>query len=348
MRLAVTGASGLLGANILRCAHEAGHGAVALARAGSRCDTAEALGVPVIRADLTAGPDLLAQALAGAETVIHTAATFSYHDDPASLHAIAVEGTRAVLEAAARAGVRRAVVTSSSVVFGYAFAPEPIDENAGLADTTGEPPYVAAKTAQHRAALEVGERTGLEVVLACPTMSLGPTASTLGPSNGLILAYLADRTRSTYAGGCNLVSARDVAQGHVLLAERGEPGRAYLLGANNMTWRAIHNEIGRLTGVGGPRLEISPALALLAAGAEETAARLAGRPPLSTRTQAGMLGRYYWYDDSRARALGYVPRPAAEALLETIAWLVASPHVSRELRTTIRLADEVHRWRYRR
>ena len=62
----------------------------------------------------------------------------------------------------------------------------------------------------------------LDVRLACPTMTLGPTSARLGPSNGIIVAYLADPFASTYPGGCNLVSARDVAAGHVLIAEHGE------------------------------------------------------------------------------------------------------------------------------
>lgn len=348
MRFAVTGASGLIGTNVLRAAVGAGHDAVGLARPGSDCREIEALGVRVARADILGTADALVAALAGADVLIHTAATFSYSAKADALHDVAVRGTRAILRAAAEVGIGRAVITSSSVVFGYSSAPEPRSESAGVSDPAGEPAYVAAKIAQDRAALEIGDALGLEVVLACPTMTLGATATVLGPSNALILAYLADATRSTYPGGCNIVSADDIGAAHLLLAERGEAGRHYLLGSENLRWSQIHHGIGRLTGVGGPGFEISPSLAALAARAEELAARLAGRAPLSTREQASMLGRFYWYDDSAARALGYDPRPAAAALLETVSWLVSSRHVSRELRAGIRLADEVHRWRHER
>ncbi|MGK7295026.1 MAG: NAD-dependent epimerase/dehydratase family protein [Candidatus Wenzhouxiangella sp. M2_3B_020] len=346
MRTVVTGASGLIGANVLRAAAASGHEAVGVARTGSRCDLADALGIPVVRADVLGASGDLGAAFEGAEAVIHTAAAFSYRMEPEKLRELAVRGTRAVLEAAVAAGVRRIVVTSSSVVFGHASSPTALSEAGGLADPADEPPYVAAKIAQDVEALALAEDLGLELVLACPAMSIGETTSALGPSNGLILAYLADATRSTYPGGCNIVSAEDVGAAHVLLAERGAPGKHYLLGSANLRWAEIHERIGHLTGVGGPSVELSPALARLAAGFEEMAAGLGGREPATTRHQAGMLGRYYWYDDSNARRLGYSPRPADEALARTISWLVASRHVSRELRAGIRLANEIHRLRH--
>lgn len=346
MKLAITGASGLIGANVVRAALAAGHETVALARPASDCRTAEALGATVLRADLLGDKASLIAALRDVEVLVHTAATFSYSADAEALHDIAVRGTKLVLEAAAAADVRRVVVTSSSVVFGHATGPERLQEADGLANGKSEPAYVAAKIAQDHLAREMGEWLGLQIVLACPTMTLGPTGSALGPSNGLVLTYLADPFHSTWPGGCNLADAEDVGAAHVLLATDGEPGAHYLLGGENLRWSDIHREIGRLTGVGGPRLELSAAAARLAAGAEEWRARLRCRDPLASRTEAGMLGRYYWYDDSRARALGYRPRAAAETLRRTVSWLVASRHVSRELRSRIRLADDVHRLRY--
>ena len=114
-----------------------------------------------------------------------------------------------------------------------------ICETAGWPTDDGEPPYVAAKIAQHRRSLKLGENLKLDVRLACPTMTIGPTSARLGPSNGMIVAYLADPFGSTYPGGCNIVSARDVAVGHLLIAEHGAAGESYLLGAENLTWRQI-------------------------------------------------------------------------------------------------------------
>jgi len=276
--------------------------------------------------------------------VFHTAALFAYGGDAPALHALAVAGTENVLRAAARAGVKRAVVTSSSVVFGHSETPAPISEGT-LTDPANEPPYVAAKLSQHRRALELGDALGIDIRLACPTMTLGPTTSRLGPSNGLIVAYLADPLGCTYPGGCNLVAARDIANGHVLIAERGEAGESYLLGGEDLTWQQIHARIASLAGVSPPRLTLNRTLSYLAATAEELRAACAHEPPHSTREQAGMVGRYYWYSHAKAAKLGYAPAPAQQALVETLSWLAASPHISREVRANMHLAADIHHFR---
>ncbi|MEA3032723.1 MAG: hypothetical protein QOH86_739 [Sphingomonadales bacterium] len=346
MRIAVTGAAGLIGAEAVRAAAAQGHEVTAVVRPTTRRAFLEDVSMTVAEADVLETPELLVAAFEGADALLHTAATFEYGGDARALHRIAVAGTENVLRAAAAAGIRRVVVTSSSVVFGYSRRAEVVDERRGLTDFAGEPAYVAAKVAQHRLGFALGERLGLDVVMACPTMSIGQTAATLGPSNGLILAYLADKLRCTYPGGCNIVAAADIGAAHVLLAEKGAAGEHYLLGGDNLSWAEIHAEIGRLAGVGGPALEIGAGFASLLAGAEEMVARIGGRPPYSTREQAGMLGRFYWYDHGRAAALGYAPRPARQALLETLSWLVASRHVPREMRAGIRLDEDVYRFRY--
>jgi dihydroflavonol-4-reductase len=346
MRLAVTGAAGLIGGHVVRAAVAGGHKTTAVLRATSRTDALAGVDVAIAIADVLGETSDLVEVFGGNDTVIHTAAIFAYGGDPDTLRRVATEGTARVLHAAAEAGVRRVVVTSSSVVFGYSLDGAVIDETRSISDGVGQPPYVAAKIAQDRAALSLAERLGLELVLACPTMSIGGIATTLGPSNGLIVAYLADPGRSTFPGGCNIVSAEDIGSAHVLLAVRGSPGQHYLLGSENLQWSEIHALIGVLTGVGGPYVEIGPSVAGILAGAESFQAYLMGRTALTSREQAGMLGRFYWYDHGRAAAIGYRPRPAAVALIEAVSWLAASPHVSREMRVQMHLNDAVQRFRY--
>lgn len=346
MKMAVTGAAGLIGAHVVREGHASGYDMLALVRDRDRCPALADVDVEARAVDVLGQREMLTSAFDGCEVVIHTAATFAYGGDGQAIRHIAEQGTANVLQAAADANVRRVVVTSSSVVFGYALDGQPLDESAGLADPAGQPAYVAAKIAQDRSALEFADRLGLELVLACPTMSIGPNATRLGPSNGLIVAYLADRTRSSYPGGCNLVSARDVGAAHLLLAEKGISGSHYLLGSENLEWTEIHRLIGELSGVGGPNLQIGAGFARLAAASEEWLAHLAGRAPLSTREQASMIGRFYWYDHARAAALGYCPIPATEAMTEAISWLATSVHVSRELRATLRLGEPIYHHRY--
>jgi dihydroflavonol-4-reductase len=344
MKALVTGATGLIGSHIVRALIAEGHDVRALVRAGSNRAALKDLPVEFIVGNMQSGD--LANACRDRDVVFHAAAHFAYTGiSPATLHDTAVAGTQRLLHAAASADVRQVIVTSSSVVFGYAMSPTQIDEAADLVSEAGESPYVASKLSQHRQAAELAETLHLDVRFACPTMTLGPSNARLGPSNGLIVAYLSDPFRCTFPGGCNLVAARDVARGHLQIAQRGSTGESYLLGSENLTWRQIHTIIAKLAGVPPPAAQLTHSLAWLAATADEIRAALAHRIALSTREQAAMIGRYYWYSHAKATALGYEPASAHDALVEAIAWLAASPHISRETRINMHLAPEIYRFR---
>jgi dihydroflavonol-4-reductase len=344
MKALVTGANGLIGAHLVRELLAHGCEVAALVRETSDTSALEGLPVDLHHADVTS-PDATALAAAAQDCslVFHTAMHFTYdRSRDSALDEAATRGTEHVLRAAHGAGATRVVVTSSSVVFGYGRPGEVRDETSPLSEEGGGSGYVAAKLRQDTGALALGRTLGLDVVVVCPTLTVGPHATTLGPSNGAIVAYLADPARLTYPGGCNIVAAADVAAGHWLAAQHGGAGERYLLGAENLEWPALHALIAELAGVDPPRGVLNHGLAYLAAGAEELRARVGGRAALVTRAQAEMVGRYYWYSHAKAANLGYQPRPARQALAEAISWLAMSRHVSRELRASLRLHDDVH------
>ncbi len=342
MKALVTGARGLIGANLVRALLKNGDGVRAMLRTTSDLGTLGGLPTEIVRGDVF-DPDSLVAAAEGCDVVFHTATYFAYTGhDPEHLEATAVEGTRNVLVAAKQAGVRRVVMTSSSVVLGWSEQPVVLDEDANLADPKDESPYVAAKIRQDETAVTLAERLGIELVIVCPTMSIGPYGSTLGPSNAVVVAYLANPLRMTFPGGCNIVSVRDVADGHVLAAEAGVPGERYILGSENLEWSAIHAIVADLCGVPAPLATGTRAQCYAAAAIEELRARLERRPPMGTRFEAKMLGRYYWYSHDKLARLGFAPMPAAAALAEAVSWLAPSPHVSRETRIGMHLSREVY------
>ncbi len=342
-RVLVTGANGLIGANLVRELLRLGHEVGALVRESS--DTRAIAGLPLALrfGDVTEAGPALEDAMRGCAIVFHAAMPFSYERRRrAELEAAATAGTANVLRAARAAGVGRVVLTSSSVVFGCADVPAVRDETSVPASGDPDSRYAGAKMQQDAGALALARELGLDVVVVCPTLSVGPYGTTLGPSNGAIVAYLFEPMRLTYPGGCNVVSTADVAAGHWLAAKHGKPGEHYILGGENFEWPALHALIAELAGVPPPRVELGPVAAYLAAGVEEWRAPVQRRSPLVTREQAGMVGRYYWYSHAKAEGIGYRPRPARRALAEAISWLAASPHVSRELRAGLRLHDDVY------
>ncbi|MGE5339149.1 MAG: NAD-dependent epimerase/dehydratase family protein [Gemmatimonadota bacterium] len=336
----VTGATGIVGSHIVRALIAAGHPVRALVRAGSDRSAITGLAVEVCEGDVL-DPPSLAAAAAGCGWVFHAAAVFAYTGIGTEAQIeLAVQGTGHVLQAARRAGARRAVVTSSSVTLGSTATPQVLDEDAVFAESHPAA-YVLSKIRQEQTAFDLGARLGLDVVAVCPTLVLGAHDYRLGPSNANLVNYLNDPFRSTFLGGCNVVGAKDIAQAHLVAARRGVPGQRYVAGGENLRWRALHTLVSELAGTFGPSLELNHTAAYLAAAALEASAHLAGRRPLATRDEARMACRFYWYSSARLAALGWSPRPARQAVAEALAWIIDRGHVSDTAMARLNLAHEV-------
>lgn len=339
MRIAVTGATGLVGGQVVRAALRNGHEVRAVVR---RLAPQQLPGLDVERVPIDlSDADALRCALSGVDAVVHCAALYAFGAGRAAeVERVNTEGTRAVLTAAASAGVSRVVVTSSSVTCGSTERAVQRDESGRLGDEPA-PAYYVSKVAQEEVALETARQHGIPVVLALPTVVLGGPFTRLAPSNAIVLRYLLDVSRNTYPGGCNVVDARDVGSGHVILLERGQPGHRYLLGGQDVTWRMLHTLVAELAGLPGPYAEVPAPVAWVASAAAELWGRLTGEEPLSTRDEALTVGRYYWYSSGKASALGYAARPAREAVAASLAWLAVSKDLPRWARESLRLAPEV-------
>jgi dihydroflavonol-4-reductase len=337
MKAMVTGANGLIGANLVRELLQEGHEVRAFVRATGDLRALDGLDVEILTGDVLRGEKMV-EAARGCDVLFHAAAVFAYWGySSAQLENIAVTGTRNALEAARRAGVGRVVLTSSSVVLGSSTKREVRDEKCPL-DENNPPPYLTAKAIQESIAFTLAAELDLELVAVCPTMSVGPHDYRLGPSNAIICSYLADPFKITFPGGCNIVSVHDVAKGHVLAATRGRPGARYVIGSENLEWPAIHEIISDLCGVPGPHFQANHTSSFLAATAQELVSWLTQTRPLTSREQAKMVGRFYWYSHALATSeLGFKPRPARQALAEAIGWLLRSSQISPALRATLKL-----------
>ena len=127
-----------------------------------------------------------------------------------------------------------------------------------------------------------------------------------------------------FAGGVNLVDARDVAGGILSASVRGIPGQRYILGGENVSIRDLMLHLQRIFGTSGPRIRIGPGVLRAAARASEGWAALTGRRARFNRTLADLAGHYWFYDSSRARReLGYRSRPLVETLEDLRDWVVA-------------------------
>jgi dihydroflavonol-4-reductase len=318
----VTGATGFIGSHV----------AAALAAAGAEVRAFDRRAPPEVAAGVEAVPgdvldvDALVRAMRGCDAVFHLAAVYSYARGHARvMQAVNVDGTRAVLDAAARAGVRRVVHTSSCATCG------PV---AGRTATEAdEPPrwelavpYKRTKLEAERLALGAAS-DGLEVVVVNPTTPVGPGDRRPTPTGKMVADVARGRARVYLTGAAlNVVAVEDVAAGHLLAFEHGYSGERYLLGGENLPLREVFAIVARAAGRQPPRIGVPWALGFGAAHAGDTALRLIGREPSLLVVDEVRLARLpMTFDDARARReLGYASRPAEQAL-ESAARAAAYP-----------------------
>jgi dihydroflavonol-4-reductase len=321
----VTGGTGFVGANLVRELVGAGATVRVLARPGGDRRALEGVKVEIVEGDLLA-PASLARACVGVDTVYHVAADYRlWAPDPAVLHRVNVDGTRAMLEAAGAAGARRVVYTSTVGALGIPKdgAPGTEDTPVSLADMVG--PYKTSKFLAQQAALELARR-GLPVVIVNPSAPIGPWDVKPTPTGQMIVDFIAGRMFATLDTGLNLVHVRDVAQGHVLAAERGRVGETYILGATrgNLSLAEIGRLLAELTGRRPPRVRVPYALAWCGAACMETIARVTGGAPRVPLTAVRMARKRMYFSPAKAiRELGLPQTDVRVALRDAVEWFAA-------------------------
>jgi dihydroflavonol-4-reductase len=234
----------------------------------------------------------------GCEAVVHVAALYSYDADPREIERVNVDGTLNVLEAAARKGVRRVVHCSTAGTCG------PVPGRAATEDDSPPAweltvPYKRTKLAAERLALDAG------AVVVNPTTPVGEGDRTPTPTGRMVEGVAMGRIRAYVATtGLNVVDVRDVARGHALALEHGEPGERYLLGGADLPLADLFAAIADLAGRSRPRLRVPYAVALAAGKA---------RIVNEDEVKLARIPMYFSSDKARSR-LGYEPGPVWPAL----------------------------------
>ncbi|HET6345464.1 MAG TPA: NAD-dependent epimerase/dehydratase family protein, partial [Myxococcota bacterium] len=203
MQILVTGANGLLGNHLVRELLRAGNKVRGLVRQGSNLQGLAGLNVELAYGDVRDGAALRA-ASDGCELLYHTAAVFAYTGHSAAdMESTARDGASNVVQVAKDAGIKRLILTSSTVVLGGSDTPVALDERAELSGQ-GMPDYFTTKALQERTALARGRELGIEVVAVNPAVFIGPHDFRPSASLSTITAYLLDPLKVTYGGGINL------------------------------------------------------------------------------------------------------------------------------------------------
>jgi dihydroflavonol-4-reductase len=320
-KVLVTGATGFIGTNVTRLLSERGADVRVLVRPTSDCRNLTGLKIEQVEGDLR-DPEAVRRSVRGCSRVFHLGADYRFWArDPRELYRSNVQGTIHVMEACLAAGVERVVYTSTVGTIGLAATPKPCDEATPMLGGQLTSHYKRSKLEAEQAVLSYASR-GLPVVIVNPSAPIGPWDAKPTPTGQLIVDFVRGKLSAIVDTGLNIVHVRDVAEGHLLAAERGRVGERYILGHRNMTLAEIVAELAEITGRPAPRLRLPYAVAWTA-GAVSTAVStwITHRPPAIALEAVRMARRHMFFDPGKAvRELGLPQTPVRTAFQDAVAW----------------------------
>jgi len=317
MKVLVTGASGHIGANLVRELLREGRQVRVLIHEDSR--SIDGLDVEIFKGDILEYPSLL-RAVQETGIVYHLAAAISIVGDrTGNVRLTNVEGTKNIIRACREAGIGRLVHFSS--IHAYSSDPDnqPIDENRVPADARS-PAYDQTKAAGNRFVREAVEE-GLDAVIVAPTAVIGPYDFKPSRMGSVLLKMRKRKLMALVGGGYNWVDVRDVARGAIRAEKKATSGSQYILSGEWCTVRELAESVFRVSGAKPPRLTSPLWLARAVAPFSEMLARFHHQEPLLTVEAVVTLGSHRLVDGSKAeKDLGCTHRPLDETIGDTLAW----------------------------
>jgi dihydroflavonol-4-reductase len=327
-RAFLTGGSGFLGGALLTALKDRGDDVSALARSDEAAAALQARGADVARGD-TLDEAALEAGMRGCDIVYHVAGMNTMcPEDPVEMIHVNVRGAEAAVRATAKAGIRRLVLTSSAASLGEEHG------TVGNEDSPHRGSYMSVyERSKHEgevAALAAGERDGVEVVAVNPSSVQGPGRA--GGTGRIMIAYLNGKLRAFVHTNISIVDIRDCVAGHLLAADKGQPGRRYVLNGATLKSSEALEIVSAMTGVEEKPRFLPPALAQAAATVLEGGFRAARKDPPVCRAMVRTMLHGHRYDGSRAtRELSLEYTPVRDTFARTIEWALAEGLVKRPL-----------------
>ena len=327
MKTFVTGATGFIGASIVRELLRDGREVRVLVRSTSNLSNLKGLDVEVWEGDLLDTP-ALRRGLKGCDVLYHAAADYRlWTRNPDDMYRTNVGGTTAVLEAAMESALSRVVYTSSVGTLGNHGNGVPGTEDTGVSLDDMVGPYKKSKFLAEREAERFAAR-GLPLVIVNPSTPVGPWDIKPTPTGKIIVDFLKRKMPAYLDTGLNLIAVEECARGHILAEQKGCTGRKYILGNANLSLNHIFGMLQEITGIPAPKVRLPYAPVLAAAWLNEGLSRITGREPLIPLAGVRMAARHMYFDSGRAvRELGLPQTPVAKALERAVAWFRSNGYI---------------------
>src|SRR5271165_4858312 len=326
MTTLVTGAAGFLGSHVARQLVARGDSVRVLMRSSSSNRAISDLSLEYVTGDLRDVASL-ERAVRGVDRVFHVAADYRlWAKKPKDIYDSNVGGTKNLLAAAKKAGIEQLIYTSTVATIAVERPGLPNESTeAKLEEMIGH--YKRSKWMAEQEVLREA-RSGFPAIVAMPTTPVGPWDWKPTPTGKIILDFLNGKMPGYVETGLNFVGAEECDAGHLLVAEKGKVGERYLLGAENLTLKAMLDTLAKITGLPAPSLKIPHGLALGVAYMNTIFSRLIGKEPQIPVEGVKIAQHMMFVDCTRAqRELGFKPGSVAAALERAVRWYEANGYV---------------------
>lgn len=316
----VTGSTGFIGNVLVRELLRRGRKVRAFVRPTSDISSLEGLEIEKVIGDIH-NIDSLIKAFRGADTVYHLAARISIMPgDRVLIRNTNLEGTRKVINACLKCGVRRLVYTSSIHALKEPPMGTVIDESMPFDPNSNRGEYDRSKAF---ASLEVvkAAKNGLDSVVVCPTGVLGPYDFRVSAVTQTFIDFARSKMKIIINGAYDFVDVRDVAAGHILAAEKGKTGEKYILSGQRVTMDEMMSMLNEISGIQPPKYKVPIWLAKTAGIFTPVYYKLANKTPRFTSYSINTLQSNSYISHKKAsRELGYNPIPVKKSIEDAFKW----------------------------
>ncbi|MBI1883823.1 MAG: NAD-dependent epimerase/dehydratase family protein [Chlamydiae bacterium] len=317
----VTGGTGFVGSHVVERLLLRGEKVRILTRPQSDLQNLKNFAVDLIQGDLR-DPATFSNALQGCDTLFHVAAEYTlWVRDPKILYDANVDGTVCIIQEALRRGVKKVVYTSTVGALGIPKNGMPGDEKtpARLEEMISH--YKRSKFLAEEKVRHLAE-SGAPIVIVNPSTPVGTRDMKPTPTGQMIVDFLKGKMKGYVETGLNLIDVEDVAEGHLLAAEKGKVGERYILGNQNLTLKEIFYLLSKISGIPAPVFKMPYFLAIGLAYANTAYANwISCKPPSIPLDGVRMSRKKMFFDASKAvRELGLPQNSAEEALRKAVTW----------------------------
>ena len=329
MHVLVTGADGVLGSNLVRILLERGLEITTLIEEGKKPLTLESLPIKRVYGNVLITSDV-EKAVREADVVIHCAASTSvWPARSETVNKVNVEGTNNIIEACLQFGVQRLIYVGTANSFGFGSSNQPGKEGDAYKSGKYGLDYMDSKRIAQELVMDAVKHKGLPAVVVNPTFMIGPFDSK--PSSGaMILALINGRIPGYTAGGKNYINVKDAAVGIANAIDRGTIGECYILGNENLTFKAMFEKVGKVLGCRTPRIKFPGFLIKLYGKANAMLAQVFRFHPSLTYELASISCEEHYYSAEKAvKELGLPQTPLEKGIKDCYDWFIENGYINK-------------------